>query len=516
FHPARLIKAQRMNIPMPRIAAIDLGSNSFHMVVAQVQQGELKILETASEKVQLAQNLADQHRLKPEAIERAIACLSKFEQHLRGVERANIRIVGTNALRMAKNAKSFIQQASKLLGVPVEVISGREEARLIYLGVAHTLADDGAPRLVIDIGGGSTEVILGRQFEPLVTESLHMGCVSYRDLFFADGSITKKSFQKAVTAARQELLSVEHEYKHVNWSEVVGASGTMRAVSQVLHQMGNEGGTIERKALEKLCQIVIEAGHVDALSLPGLKAERSGILPSGLAILWALFAQFDIQTLRYSDGALREGVLYDQLGRTQHEDVRDRTILALMERYHVDVEHANQVMTTAISLYHQDLNENPFKQPSTEQQHNAIDWLRRAALVHEIGLAISHTQFHKHGAYLLHHSDLSGFSRQEQLILAILVHNHRRKLSLNLLEDTLEEFRDTIMHLIVLLRIAVVLHHSRSIEMPEQLSIKITNQKIRLTLPTDWLEQHPLTQADLEQEMNFLQKGGFQLHIVNI
>ncbi|PSL14389.1 exopolyphosphatase/guanosine-5'-triphosphate,3'-diphosphate pyrophosphatase [Marinobacterium halophilum] len=489
------------------LAAIDLGSNSFHIIVSQLFAGELKTLDVLSEKVQLAAGMDAEDNLTDAAIERGLECLSRFAQRVSDLPRASIRVVGTNALRQAHNSTAFLSQAQALLGTPVEVIAGREEARLIYLGVAHTLADDTGRRLVVDIGGGSTECIIGERFEPRVCESLHMGCVSYSDLFFADGEITAAAMHAARTAALQELLSIRRNYRRLGWNSSVGASGTVKAARQACIALGFSTEHITREALQQLSHYLIEQGHCEQLQIDGIKPERCAVLPAGVAILSAIFESLDVRQMSFSEGALREGVLYDMAGRLRHEDVRERTINALTRRYHVDRKQASRVEATALIALAQ------LKESwglTSSSYHEMLSWAARS---HEIGLAVAHSQFHKHSAYLLHHSDLPGFTHLEQQLLAFLVRGHRRKFPKDEYRQLPEALRQSYRYLCLLLRLSVVMHRSRSKARLPAFTLRADAQKVELHFPPGWLDHHPLTRADLEQEAGYLRNIDFKLKV---
>ncbi len=488
------------------IAAVDLGSNSFHLAVARVEHGALHTLEGLSEKVQLGAGLDADNRLSEEAQARALACLSRFAQHLAGVSPKRLRIVGTNALRVAKNSPAFLQEAEKILRHPVEIIAGREEARLIYMGVAHTVGGAGR-RLVVDIGGGSTEFIIGEGFEPLATESLHMGCVSYTQRFFADGQIGAKQLDRAIMAASQEIASIAADYQDLGWELALGSSGTIKTVRQVLNELGwaGEKGRISRESLQRLRGELLRYRHVSEVQLPGLKDDRKAIMPAGFAIVSAIFEELDLADMEYSDGALREGVLYDMLGRFGQRDVRDRTVEAFMQRHRVDAEQAKRVTQTALAFYQQVADALGLSDDDNK------DLLRRAGLLHEVGLAVSHASFHKHSAYLVRYSDLPGFSRPAQETLAALVGTHRRKIKPEQFSE-LRSHGPELVSLCVLLRLAVLLHHSRSRRPLPSMSLSGNGRSYSLQTPTDWLSNHPLTRADLEEEASLLAQIGLELH----
>ena len=489
------------------VAAIDLGSNSFHMVLARVDQGEIRILERLGEKVQLAAGLDDDNMLSDEAMQRGLDCLRRFAQLINGLPQGAVRIVGTNALREARNRGQFIRQVQQVLGHRVEVISGREEARLIFLGVSHTLADDEGKRLVVDIGGGSTEFIVGERFEPLLRESLSVGCVSFTRQFFSDGKITAARYSQAYTAARLELMNIEQAIQRLGWSEAVGASGTIRAVGQCIQAGGRGQGEVTREGLQWLKRRLLKAAHVDKLDMPGLKADRQPILPAGLAILEALFDALGVESMHHSEGALREGVLYDLLGRHSHEDVRERTLSALMERYHVDLEQAARVEAKAQKLLGK---VDDAWQLVASKQAPLLTW---AARVYEIGLDIAHSQYHKHGAYLLRYSDLPGFSQPFQKDLATLVRGHRRKFSSAVFEGIEPEDKPRLTYLCVLVRLAVLIQHPRNLEAPPAFTLHGHDNRLVVEFPEGWLDNRPLTLADLENERDYLARQDFTLEI---
>ncbi|MEC7376664.1 MAG: exopolyphosphatase, partial [Pseudomonadota bacterium] len=448
--------------PPEVLAAIDMGSNSFHMVVARLVHGEIRTLEKMGEKVQLGAGLDPHNRLTEEAQERALACLGRFAQRLKGMPPEAVQIVGTNALRVARNAHQFMNRAEEVLGYPVEIIAGREEARLIYLGVSHTLSDDAGRRLVIDIGGGSTEFIIGQRFEPLELESLHMGCVSFRNRYFADGKITRRQLDRAVTHAEQEMLNIRQHYRATGWQSAVGSSGSIKAIASVLANLKITDGTITLTGLRELRKRLVDMGKTERLGDLGVRSDRQSIFPAGFAILMGAFQSLGISEMAFADGALREGLLYDIAGRIQHEDVRERTISALQERYHVDQEHGAAVEQTAIAAWKQVAREWGLNTPADEEV------LRWACRLHEIGLTISHSQYHKHGAYLLRYSDLPGFTQQFQKDLATLVRGHRRKFSPAIFEGVEPEDIPRLRYLCVLVRLAVLLQHPRNLEPPPE------------------------------------------------
>ncbi len=487
------------------IAAADLGSNSFHMIIARTADSHLQIIERMREPVRLAAGLEERGRLSKAAQKRALECLERFGQRLRAMPQGSVRVVGTNTLRRARSAEEFLAAAERALGHPIEVISGQEEARLIYLGVSHSLAPSTKRRLVVDIGGGSTELIIGESFEPLHMESLYMGCVSMSEQYFPKGAITRASLGRAELAARVELEAVENRFREFGWRSAIGASGTILAVAEVVRAARWSEGDITRAALQKLRKALLAAGHVKKLALPGLSPERAPVFPGGVAILVAVFDALGLRHMGTSDGALREGLLYDLVGRIRHEDVRERTVRALSSRYQVDTRQADRVERTALTCLAQTANE--WRLTSEED----ADMLRWAARLHEIGLAIAHSQYHKHGAYIVANSDLAGFSWREQRLLAALIRGHRRKFPLDEFQELPPSLVTKAERLCILLRLAVQLHHSRSdITLPE-FKLTASDKGLKLKFPKGWLAEHPLTRTDLEQEAQYLAAVKFEL-----
>ncbi len=489
------------------VAAVDLGSNSFHMIVAQADGGHLRIVDRLRETVRLAAGLDGQGNLSEGAIEVALDCLRRFGQRLRAMPEGSVRVVGTNTLRRARNAHRFIAAAGEALGQPVEVIAGREEARLIYLGVSHSLPESEDNHLVIDIGGGSTEVIIGRRFEALHRESLYMGCVSFSQRYFPDGEVTDAAMRNAILAARLELEPVEREYRNIGWGDVVGASGTVKAVRQVVEEMGWSQGGITLEGLSRLHEAIVAAGHVERVDLRGLKEERRPVLAGGVAVLLALFEALGIERMQVSDWALREGVLYDLVGRIRHEDVRGRTITAMAGRYGIDAAQAQRVETTALELFHQVAESWALRD---EEAAHLLSW---AAKLHELGLAVAHNSHHKHAAYLLENSDMPGFSREEQQRLALLVRGQRRKFPIAQLKERTKAESQRLSRLTVLLRLAVSLHRGRSDVSLPPVQVTAKGKAIAINFPDNWLDEHPLTRADLAVEAELLKAAKFELSV---
>jgi len=487
------------------IAAVDLGSNSFHMVVARHAHGQLTVIDRLREPVRLAAGLDETGRLSREVMDRALACLERFGQRLRDMHAESVRVVGTNTFRQARRKGAFLDRAHAALGHPIEIISGIEEARLIYMGVAHSSPNDPGRRLVIDIGGGSTELIIGEGFQPRELESLRIGCVAMTRQFFDDGEITEKRMKKARTAVRVELQPILERYKSVGWDNALGSSGTIRSVNDIAQERGNTDQSVTLQLLEEISELAIRAGHVSRLKLHGLEEDRMPVFAGGLVILTEIVAALGIRSIRAVEGALRDGILYDLLGRHTDEDARVRTVRAMQARYHVDVAQAARVEATAVLLLSQVSEAWSLTEPMAEQ---VLSW---AAKLHEIGLDISHAHYHKHGGYLLENSDMPGFPREEQTLLAALVNSHRRKFNFETIQDLVPPWHLKAELLIVLLRLAVLLHRGRSAVALPQIKLHARSKGLEMQFPPRWLDDHPLTLADLEQEAEYLKAVGFKL-----
>jgi exopolyphosphatase/guanosine-5'-triphosphate,3'-diphosphate pyrophosphatase len=482
-----------------KLATIDLGSNSFHMIVVQVDAyGQVSILDRLREAVRLGGGLDAKGNLSQAAQQRALDCLRRFGERLRDFPSENVAAVGTNTLRLTKNSREFLHLAEAALGHPIAVISGREEARLIYLGVAHSLAkDQQGKRFVMDIGGGSTELIIGQGFEPLHLESLRMGCVSSTLAFFPDGKLTKACWDKAITAALLELRPIKAAYRAIGWESATGASGTIRAVKKVIQQTGLAPYGITLEHMYRVRDMMIEAGHVDKLKLAGLSDERKPVFAGGLAVLIAVFEALKIDRMLVSDGALREGLVYDRLERYQHDDIRDKTVQVWQQRFQVDQAYAAAVHETAQKLFNRCRDE--WKLPAY-----LADLLGWAADLHELGLAIAHSSYHKHGGYVLENADLPGFSTEDQRWLSVLVRTHRQKISSKLFALLDAEHYQNALYLSVLLRLAVLLHRSHKDAAPAIERIRLGKNRIELRFADDIKLKKPLLMADLEREQVLL------------
>lgn len=488
------------------VAAIDLGSNSFHMIVARLEEsGTLSIIDRLRESVRLGGGLDANDIINQSTQKRAFECLEMFAQRIRSLPHSAVRIAGTNTLRIAKNSNKFVAKAEKILNHPIEIIEGREEARLIYLGVAHGLAAKEGKRLVVDIGGGSTEFIIGRGMKPMRRESLYTGCVSASKRFFSSGRITKEAMNAAEMDAALTLFPQAPKFQSDQWDEAIGCSGTIKAIGSIVHQQGWCLNAISYESLQKLRDALIEAKHVKKLKLAGLSDNRRPVIAGGLAVLLAIFKTLNIEMMQVSDQSMREGLLYDLVGRINHTDVRDAAVEASMARWSVDTAQAIRITDTVKKLYNSAHGQWSI---DDEQIKPLLLW---ASMLHEIGLQISHNNYHKHGAYILENADLQGFSRQEQALLAALVLSHRSKFRTESFSLLMKPFVKTGRKMCILLRLSVLLHRGRTNQSIPDIAIKVKNRNIKLKFPKNWLDEHGMTLADLIKEMGYLDNAGYKL-----
>ena len=477
------------------------------MVVARYSHGQLVIIDRLREMVRLAAGVEENGRIDKEVAARALACLQRFGQRLHDMHADSVRVVGTNALRVAHRKQAFLERAREALGHPIEIISGMEEARLIYAGVAHTMPSEPGRRLVADIGGGSTELIIGDGLTPLELESLQMGCVSLSERFFRDGKISAKRIERARMAARLELEPVQAAFRRRGWEHCAGSSGTVRAIGEAIRELDPQSLTITAPGLERAVQYLVDAGHIRELRLASITEDRRPVFPGGTVILTEIFDVLGLQDMRIADGAMREGLLYDMLGRFKNEDARDRTVRAMQKRYHVDIAQAERIEATVLDFLNQTRETWNLDAPLADY---ALQW---AARLHEIGLDVAHSGYQRHGAYLLENADMPGFPREEQRLLARLVGGHRRKLDLAGVEELLPPWDSRALYLIVLLRLAVLLHRGRSPVALPPLELSATPKSLEVQFPARWLKDHPLTSADLQQETEYLRASGFRLRV---
>ncbi|MEO7063393.1 MAG: Ppx/GppA phosphatase family protein [Dokdonella sp.] len=478
------------------LAAVDLGSNSFHLLVARYEHGSLRMIDHLRDSVRMAMGQRADGSLDPKRRERALSCLARFGQRLRALPSERVHAVATNSVRRLANPQAFLLPAETALGHPIEIVSGREEARLIYLGVAHDLAESTQRRLVVDIGGGSTEFIIGQGFDALETESVQVGCIASSLRFFGEGIYTAKNWQQAQTEIALELQQFAADYRTLGWGEAIGSSGTAKAIGNIVQANGWSDQGISAASLARLRDAIIAAGNVGNLRLAGLAEDRVQVIAGGVAILEAIFTMFSLQHMGVCETAMREGLLYDMVGRAMHGDPRAGSIAALASRYGVDRSQARRVHHAAIALF--DQVQDVWHLGSLER-----DLLGWAADIHEIGLAIAHSLHHRHGAYIVAHSDLAGFSRQGQQALAAIIRSHRRKPDRAVIDALPERLRLPVRRLTALLRLAALFERSRTTDPLPTLRAVAEDKTLRISLPQDWLDRYPLTRADLEQERDY-------------
>ncbi len=491
------------------LAAVDLGSNSFRLQVARVVGKQIYPLDSLREMVRLAAGLTADQRLDEESQARALECLRRFGERLRGFPPHAVRAVGTNSLRVAKNAAVFLKKAEAAIGFPIEVIAGYEEARLIYLGVAHGLPASSNNRLVMDIGGGSTEFIIGNRLKPIKLESLYMGCVSYSRRFFPDGKITRGAMRRAELAARGEVQAIAAEFSGNHWEKAYGSSGTARALGDIIRLNnlgpGDSGGDITLDGLEKFRDYLLKAGDIKKLEIAGLSSDRTPVIPGGFAIMSAAFSELGIHRMSQAMGALRQGVLYDLLGRFHKHDMREITVRQFMQRYRVDPAQAGRVASLALVLGKQLLKGTA---DETEESLHILSW---AARLHEVGISVAHSGYHKHSAYILGNADMPGFSRREQERLSALTLAHRG--AVVKARDCITDPMD--LALLFALRLAALFHRCRSDTQLPRLEASWDNSEFMLAIDPGWLKRNPLTDTALSSEIEQWAILGFNLRVTH-
>ena len=486
------------------IAAIDIGSNSFHLITARINNGALQPLVKDKQIVRLADGLNEDGLLTEDAIERGIKVLQSFAKTIADIPAESVRVVGTFTLRRARNAHEFLRRARDFMPVPVEIISGEEEARLIYQGVAHTIHHDGQ-RLAIDIGGGSTEFIIGKGFSILQLSSQPLGCVVFTKRYFSDGAITEDSFKRTQLAVEQRLEAIYRRFLSTGWDVALGSSGTIKAIALYLEANHKDfDGKITLSLLIWMRQQFINKGHTKELL--DVDENRRAVLPAGLGILIAIFELLEIEELSVSDGALREGVLYELPDRMRHHDIRQRTVDSLVQRYDVDTAHTKRVQKTVDQLF---LPLSKYIEP--HRTDTANDFLHWAVSLHEIGLQINRRGIHRHSAYIVENAGLPGFSTEEQSILAVLLDGHRKRFD----HQDFKQFelmdRQTLLWLVVVLRLAVLLNIRRLDEFLPAIKFAINQSTLRLTFPDGWLKANALVVEDLKSESEMLRPNGITL-----
>lgn len=484
-------------------AAVDLGSNSFHLVIVRVVSGSVQVIGKVKQRVSLAAGLDDDMILDQMSMERGWKCLEIFAERLQDIPLSNIKVVGTATLRLAKNAQAFITKAEQILKHKLEVISGEEEARQIFLGVAYTSANQGNS-LVIDIGGASTEVIIGNDMLPINLVSLDMGCVTFMDRYFLNGELSEQNFQNANSEAKQKLLPVIDDFVCFDWQQCLGASGTPQAIVEILVEQGISDA-IRLDYLHNLRQQCIDCGHIDDLKIEGLSEARRSIFPSGLCILIALFEQLKIEDMQISGGALREGLIYGMLENNEKNDRRVQSIDDAITRFHIDKAQGLRVTDVAICLYKQ------LCEQSNICNFDALAVIEAAATLHEIGLHIEYKQHHLHGAYILNHSPLIGFTPLQRKSIRDLVKTHRQEIDTTLFEHYHPDLRPLLHALCRILRLASLLSIRRKDELLPEMTLRVDELNWQLEFPKGWLRSHPLLDVELANEKWLEHKAGWHL-----
>ncbi|WP_087024698.1 guanosine-5'-triphosphate,3'-diphosphate diphosphatase [Thaumasiovibrio subtropicus] len=488
----------------PIYAAIDLGSNSFHMWLIRNNAGSVQTLAKIKRKVRLAAGLDSENNLSQEAMQRGWDCLSLFAERLQDIEPTHIRIVGTAALRRAINAKHFLDKAAAILGHTVEVIPGEEEARIIYQGVAHTSGGSGR-RLVVDIGGASTEMIIGSQFDAKALQSLHMGCVTWLEQYFADRSLTQANFDAAINAAKAVLAPIKAQYLALGWDVCVGASGTVQALQEIMLAQGMSE-TITLKKLKRMQAQAMHYEQLEELDIEGLTLERALVFPSGLSILIAIFESFGIESMTLAGGALREGLAYEMMAGLRQDDICQRTLTSVQARFQLDTAQASLVALVANTLLGQ-------LSLDAEESAEIAPLLHACCAMHEIGISLGFKQASSHSAYLLKSLELPGFTRAQKYLIAAIIERSTGTLPKRLDQQAISE--NGANTLLRILRLAIILCHRRQPEALLSYQLENDSQQWRLNLPAQWRDAHPLLAADLCLEATRQSDAGLCLSLSN-
>ncbi len=502
----------KQNTPVEKslLAAIDLGSNSFRLEIGRLDSGHIERIEYLKEAVRQGGDLDEDRNLTPESIERGLRCLARFAERLQGFEATHVRAVATQTLREANNRDVFIKLAKKALGFNVEVISGVEEARLIYQGVSRFLPQSNDRRLVIDIGGRSTELILGQGFTSNHTASLHVGSVAWSLKHFGHGEFTENAFTRAEIAAESIFDTLGVNFSHKHWDVAYGASGTVGAIADVLVQYGRPVDTVTKEGLYWLREELLRAKSVDKLRLLGLKEERKAVIAGGLSIMLGVFDFLNIETLNVAKGALRHGLLYDMLARDNEMiDLRNASVQRLARKFDVDEAHGTTVAEVSCKLFDKITEDIQFANGERESHARKLRW---ASMLHEIGSIVSPIDAHLHGAYILEHAEPPGFAQSELHCLSLLILGHKGKLK------RLEaDFSDRIFVMqLACLRLAVILCHARQMPNLRGIHLQYLGNKITLSLPKSWPEKYPQSYYLLDEEVLVWQKTNwlFMLNII--
>ncbi|WMY94702.1 MAG: exopolyphosphatase [Arsenophonus sp.] len=503
-----LLRKKSVSKPI-EIVVIDLGSNSFHMIIVRIINHSLQILTRIKKRIHLVNGLNKENKLSEKSMQHAMACLALFAERLEGFPSENICIVGTHALREAININIFLERANMVIPYPINIISEKEEARLIFMGVEYTQPEKGK-KLVIDVGGGSTEFIIGENFKPLLMESKKIGCINFSRQFFIDNRMNKTNFERAYCLTRKKIENVAYEYQKIGWDFVFGSSGTIKIIHAVLHHLGNLDGIIHAEDLVKLKKMILKHRNFTLLDLPGLSKERSHMFLPGLAILCGIFDSFKIKQLYLSQGALREGILYEMKKKFNYHDTYKNTTSNLLDLYNIDKEQIQRVSKTIELLYTQWAHQN--KKLANPQIKCILSW---AVMLHEIGLNINHIGSHRHAAYILYNTNLPGLNKEEQLLLVILVRFYKKSLKFNFIPKLNLFKKKEYFPMIKLLRLAILLNNQRqSTTIPHSLRLQTHQNCWTLYFPDLYLKNNTLISLDLEKEKKYWQEvPGWQLKI---
>lgn len=467
------------------LAAVDLGSNSFRLHIGRHEGDAIRVVKSAREPIRLAAGLDADGNLTPQAIQNAVDCLARFREILNAYPIDSVRVVATNTIRIAKNSAAILPRAEAAIGHPIDVISGEEEGRLIYMGVSNAIPVPDERRLVMDIGGGSTEVILGRGHEIIKVESFSIGTVKHSASFFPDGRLTEAAFEAAILSARSMFEDAAPPYQPQHWRKAYGSSGTMRAIADAIINNGLGDGRLTLKSLNALKQYCIRSGQLSELELSGIKPERVAMVIGGLAILIGLMEEFNIEVLAPVEAGLRMGVMWDLYLRATKRDRREVSVQKIAQLFHIDMSRANRVADMAKSIYQQ-------LKPTTDTYLRLLYW---SAVLHEVGMVVSHTGYHKHGAYMIENADMAGFTTSEQRIMSKLILSQKgnlRKISEGLTEMDFAKA-------VLALRLAVMLMHSRAEIDYEDIRLKM-KKNIELEMRRDWVSLHPTVAYWLQKE----------------
>ena len=495
-----------------RLAAVDLGSNSFRLEIGRVDHGEFRRTEYLKETVRQGGGLDEDRNLTPAAMQAGWECLARFGERLAGFKPNEVKAVATQTLREARNRDAFLERANAVLGFPIDVISGREEARLIYQGVAHMLPATDERRLVVDIGGRSTELILGTGLTPTVMESYRVGSIAWSKRYFADGLFTKKSFEMAEIAAKAVLDEALDAYPPDSWDTAYGSAGTVGAIGDVLVAAGWPAGVVSQDGLDWLLERLIAAQSADRLRMPGMREDRKAIIGGGVSVMRAVFSLLGITEMQHAAGGLRHGLICDLLGTANtYGDLRAKSVQRLASKFNVDTAHGERVSTVATHLLQQVLGVPLDEQhPEHGRTFRKLQW---AARLHEIGSHISHSDYHKHGAYILDNADAAGFSLSEMHRLSLLVLGHRGKL--RKLESSLEQ--DDLVLQLMCLRLAVILCHARRApDLQGMVLARGEDHTFRLRCRNGWASAFPQSAHLLQEEVQLWQKTPWSLELVGV